>query len=63
MIGFHSVIESPEPVNRVIPPSNTCMIIIKTPINSQMATALEERVGCNGVVITGAKVVLREMSE
>src|SRR4029078_1111163 len=44
MIGFHSVIERPEPVNRVIPPSKICMMIIKTPISNQIATGREERV-------------------
>ena len=36
--GFHSVIERPEPVNRVIPPNNTWIMIIPTPTKSQLAT-------------------------
>jgi len=38
MIGFHSVMESPEPVSRVIPPNKTCMMSIAIPINNQAAT-------------------------
>jgi hypothetical protein len=38
-MGFHSVIESPEPVSLVIPPNKTCTMIIPTPANNQMATA------------------------
>ena len=56
MIGFHSVIESPEPVSLVIPPNNTCMIIIPTPINNQIATGRDERREWS-LFILGAKVV------
>jgi hypothetical protein len=35
--------ESPDSVKRVIPPSITWIIIIPTPINNQLATALEDR--------------------
>src|SRR6185295_4269403 len=41
--GFHSVMESPEPVSRVIPPRITCTMIMPTPVSSQMATGFEER--------------------
>ena len=37
IIGSHSVIESPEPVNLVMPPSNTCTINMPTPINNHLA--------------------------
>ena len=42
-IGFHSVIDNPDPVNRVIPPNTTWIIIMPTPTNNHMATGLEER--------------------
>jgi len=58
MIGFHSVIDRPEPVKRVIPPSNTCIIIMKIPTSNQVATGLDDRSICNLFVIAGAKVVL-----
>src|SRR5688500_14596817 len=38
IIGFHSVIERPEPVNRVIPPSSTCTTSIKIPTRIQFET-------------------------
>lgn len=38
MIGSQLVMDKPEPVRRVMPPSNTWIIIMKTPTNSQMAT-------------------------
>src|SRR5215217_1412176 len=37
-VGCHSVMESPEPVSRVMPPSTICTIIINTPTNNQIAT-------------------------
>ena len=40
VIGFHSVIDSPDSVRRVTPPKSTCIIIINTPDNSQIPTAL-----------------------
>lgn len=55
MIGFHSVMESPEPVSLVIPPNKTWIIIIPTPINNQVATGRRE--GCERpVFIMAAKV-------
>ena len=36
----HSVMDKPDPVSRVIPPSTICIMIIITPIKSQLATAL-----------------------
>ena len=51
MTGFHSVIDRPDPVNLVMPPSNTWMIIINTPISNQIATGLEERVCCKSFFI------------
>ena len=45
MIGFHSVMERPDPVSLVIPPSNTWIMIITTPVNNQIATGLEDLVG------------------
>jgi hypothetical protein len=36
--GFHSVIDRPDPVSLVIPPNRTWIMIMATPINSQMAT-------------------------
>ena len=41
-MGFHSVIESPDSVRRVMPPNNTCIIIMPTPVSSQIPTALPE---------------------
>src|SRR3954470_20150714 len=43
MIGFHSVMESPEPVGLVIPPNNTWMMSIATPRKIQFATILVDR--------------------
>ena len=37
-MGSHLVMDSPEPVRRVTPPSKVCMIIITTPVRSQYAT-------------------------
>ena len=37
-MGFHSVMERPESVSRVMPPRMTWTMIMNTPINSQMAT-------------------------
>ena len=39
MIGFHSVIDSPEPVRRVTPPTTTIANTRAAQMNSQMATA------------------------
>lgn len=39
MIGFHSVIDSPEPVRRVMPPTTTMAKTRAAQTNSQMATA------------------------
>jgi hypothetical protein len=39
---FHSVIESPEPVRRVIPPKTTWMRSIITPVYIQIATGRKE---------------------
>ena len=41
-IGFHSVIDKPEPVSLVIPPSNTWIMSIPTPKKIQLATILVE---------------------
>src|SRR5437868_12954250 len=38
MTGFHSVIESPESVKRVIPPTTTIRNIVAQQMNSQAAT-------------------------
>jgi hypothetical protein len=42
VITSHSVIDKPEPVSRVMPPSITWMMIMATPITSQVATGLED---------------------
>jgi hypothetical protein len=42
MTGFHSVIESPDPVSRVIPPNKTCTISITIPISNQIATGRDD---------------------
>ena len=41
MIGFHSVIERPEPVSRVAPPTMTSAKTSAAVVNSQMATGLD----------------------
>src|SRR5258706_4810925 len=43
MIGFHSVMERPEPVNRVMPPNKTCTMIMKIPISNHIATGFVDR--------------------
>ncbi|MFM2138129.1 MAG: hypothetical protein RJA57_436, partial [Bacteroidota bacterium] len=43
VITSHSVMDSPDPVSRVMPPISTCMMIIPTPTRSQTATGREER--------------------
>ena len=50
--------ERPEPVNLVIPPNNTCIMIIPTPTSSQMATGREDLCIC-GFVIVAAKLIIR----
>src|SRR5687768_17071533 len=60
MIGFHSVMERPEPVSRVIPPSRTWIMIMPTPTNNQMATGLED-LFVPGFVIAAQRY--REVSE
>ena len=39
MMGFHSVIDSPDPVRRVMPPTTTMAKTRTAHVNSQMATA------------------------
>jgi hypothetical protein len=51
MMGFHSVIDNPDPVSRVTPPNNICMIIIATPAISHIATGLEERWGKGWIIM------------
>ena len=41
MIGFHSVIDRPEPVSRVMPPMTTMANTMAAQTNSQTATALD----------------------
>jgi hypothetical protein len=42
VIMFHSVIDNPEPVNLVTPPSITWISNIKTPMPIHIATGLDE---------------------
>ena len=54
-IGFHSVMDSPEPVSLVIPPSNIWIINMARPISNQIATGRED--GCkNFSCMVAAKV-------
>src|SRR5574337_326048 len=39
MITFHSVMDKPEPVSRVMPPMTTIAKISTQPVNNQVATA------------------------
>jgi hypothetical protein len=37
-MGFHSVIDKPDPVKRVMPPITTCIMIMTKPTYNQMTT-------------------------
>ena len=45
LIGFHSVMESPDSVSRVIPPITTMANIMEQQISSQRATRRSAAVG------------------
>ena len=55
MTTFHSVMDKPEPVNLVMPPSMTWMVSIPTPKNTQLATEADGS-GEKGFFIMPAKV-------
>jgi hypothetical protein len=42
VMGFHSVMDKPDSVSLVMPPSKTWIIIIATPINSHIAIGFED---------------------
>lgn len=62
VITSHSVIDNPDPVNLVMPPSITCTSNIKMPINTQFATA-RELFCANGFSMMPAKVAQEQEIE
>ena len=61
MTGFHSVIERPERVSRVIPPTTTIKKIIKQQTNSHAATGACPSRALRPVATPGFEVVAAEV--